>query len=326
MENFSKKKYISFCLIGLGNIGFRHLESILRINNINKIDIIDIEYNFEIVSKINKLNKKKIEIFYLYDYKKLDKKYDFLIISTNSDARFRSLKRFYYFSYSKNLILEKFLFDKEKHFIDSKKIIKKNKIQAWINCPRRTYKVYKKIYQKFDKKYNLSIECSGNKWNMASNSIHYIDLFSFFIKSDNFKYNLSGLHKKLYNSNKKNFKEFKGEIVVSQISNPNNFIILKDNNNYETFNMTIKYDNKTILIEETKENINIISTDIKQLNKTYYLEKQSDLTYKYIKEIQKNGKCELPKFLVYEKLHKDLFKNFQTFYKLNFSNKSLMIT
>lgn len=326
MENFSKKKYISFCLIGLGKIGFRHLESILRINNINKIDIIDVEYNFEIISKINKLNKKKINIRYLYKYKNLDKKYNFLIISTNSDVRFKSLNSFYKFSYSKNLILEKFLFDKEKHFIDSKKIIKKNKIQAWINCPRRTYRVYKKIYQKFNNKYNLSIECSGNKWNMASNSIHYIDLFSFFIKSDNLEYNLSGLHKKLYNSNKKNFKEFKGEIVISQISNPDNFIILKDNSNYETFNMTIKYDNKTILIEETKKNINIISTDIKQLNKTYYLEKQSDLTYKYINEIQKNGKCELPKFSVYEKLHKDLFKNFQSFYKLNFPNQSLKIT
>ena len=59
MENFAKKKIMKICLIGLGNIGFRHLQSILKLKEINKIDVIDIKYDLKIKNKIDDLNKNK---------------------------------------------------------------------------------------------------------------------------------------------------------------------------------------------------------------------------------------------------------------------------
>ena len=326
MENFAKKKIMKICLIGLGNIGFRHLQSILKLKEISKIDVIDIKYDLIIKNKIDYLNKNKSKINFYKSYIELRKKYDFCIISTNSDVRFNSLKNFYRYSYAKYLILEKFLFLKIKHYKDCEKFVLDNKIQAWINCPRRTYKVYKQISQDIKNKSKLSIQCYGNKWNMASNCIHYIDLFSYFLKSHNFKYDLSGLHKKLYKSNKKNFIEYKGTIIASQAENPNNSITLKDKNSYNTFKMIIEYDDKKILIEETKENINVISSDFKRLNKSYDLEKQSNLTNIYIKNILTNGTCELPKLRDSINLHSDLFKNFYYFYKITFQNKNFKVT
>ena len=161
---------------------------------------------------------------------------------------------------------------------------------------------------------------------MASNSIHYIDLFSFFLKSYSFKYDLSGLYRKLYKSNKKNFTEFKGTILVSQTTNTDNSITLNDKNSYNTFKMIIQYDNKKIFIEETKKNINVISSDLKSLDKSYDLEKQSNLTCKYINDILHSGTCELPGFLDSINIHFDLFKNFYYFNKLNFYKNKLRVT
>ena len=177
MENSKKKNKIDICLIGLGNIGFRHLQSLLKIKYLNRLDIIDISFKDDFLKKIKKLNKYSVNINYERNYNSLLTKYDFLIISTNSDVRFKSLINFLKNSFATNIILEKILFNKRNHYINLNTLIKKYNLSIWINCPRRTYKIYKLIRKKFISKFPFEMNITGNYWNLASNSIHYIDLF-----------------------------------------------------------------------------------------------------------------------------------------------------
>jgi Trk K+ transport system NAD-binding subunit len=172
-----KKKIL---IIGFGNIGFRHVESIL--NKKYLIYIVDPKKNY--FDKISK-TKKKCEIKYFNNIKKIDiKNFDLLISATSSDVRYittvNAIRRFNI----KNIIFEKVVFTNKSQFFDIKKILEKNKIKSWVNCPLRNMEVFKNIKKIYKKKDKLIIKVKGTNWNMASNTIHYLDLFNFLIKQN----------------------------------------------------------------------------------------------------------------------------------------------
>ena len=75
-------------IIGFGNIGKRHFESISKINyslNIYLIDpLIEKDHLF-----IKKIKNKKHKIYYFIKLNKVDRKFDLAIISTNSNERYK---------------------------------------------------------------------------------------------------------------------------------------------------------------------------------------------------------------------------------------------
>ena len=62
------------------------------------------------------------------------------------------------------------------------KVLKKKKIKSWVNCPFRTLRSYRDLKKKIGNNKFRMIVVGGN-WGMASNFIHYLDLFSFFAKT-----------------------------------------------------------------------------------------------------------------------------------------------
>ena len=76
-------------LIGLGNIGFRHLEALMKLKR--KTNIFLIENNSNNLKKVKKkiINcNKKLKLFFYSKIPKIDYVIDSAIISTNSDVRY----------------------------------------------------------------------------------------------------------------------------------------------------------------------------------------------------------------------------------------------
>ena len=86
---------------------------------------------------------------------------------------------FLIFSSVKQIIIEKLAFQNIRMFEKAILLFKKKKIKCWINCPRREQKIYKLIKKENKNNKKLSIEVVGKRWNLASNSIHFFDLFYF---------------------------------------------------------------------------------------------------------------------------------------------------
>ena len=105
------KKKINVIIIGCGNIGYRHLESIVNLNY--NINIIIIEKSQKRIAQIKKksflFKKENIKIFFYNKIVNFDLNFYFGIISTNSFERLISVKKLLENNKVQHLLLEKLL-------------------------------------------------------------------------------------------------------------------------------------------------------------------------------------------------------------------------
>ena len=79
----------NFLIIGVGGIGFRHFQSVNKINNIN-IYLVDPKIVSINKNRISKETNKKNKYFFLKNINQfLKKKFELIIVSTNSNIRFK---------------------------------------------------------------------------------------------------------------------------------------------------------------------------------------------------------------------------------------------
>ncbi len=303
-----KKKIL---LIGCGNIGFRHLQGLLKINLDLDIYIIE-KSKVKILEQSKKiqnmsLNNKKITFSNNFLLKNI--KFDLVICATTSFKRYKLLKKLILkFKFSK-IIIEKLAFQNILDFNKSLKLFKKNKVNCWVNCPRREQEIYKKIYNENKKNKILSIEVSGNKWNLASNSIHFFDLFYFFNKS---LINLNQIEEnlKIIPSKHHKFLELTGKF---KISNENYFILLNDQKKGRDIIVKIKTLNKIYYINESKQFVKIQYKN-KNIKKKIKILLQNELTKILAKKILYKKKINLSTLSETYLSHKLLFSAFKKYF------------
>ena len=281
MADIQPNRTVFFLIIGLGNIGKRHLESLLRVKNsfiylkdVNEKNLnnILVKYSKKKVKKISNLNEIKTKI-------------DLAIIATNSDQRPKSLSELIKYSKIKNIILEKIVFQKLQYFEKFLNISKKMKINIFVNHPRRFWKIFQKIKNEIEyNKSNFQIVLKSKDWGICCNSIHFIDLFFFLsFEKINFVNYFNFLQKKIYSSKRKGFCELKGKINFE--CNNSNKLVLIDDKKYKKNTLIIKFANIVYNFETNKNNFTIKkfknSIIISKKKFVYKIPKQSELTQKY---------------------------------------------
>ena len=193
-----KAQIRSIVVIGLGSIGKRHLESLIKLKHKYKIYLIDKNLKaLEFCKKNICKNTNLHNFFFPNKISDLPRFIDLAIIATNADKRREVTEKLIYQSSIKYIIFEKIAFQS---ITDFKKIIyflNKRGIKSWVNCPSRLFPIYKKLKKEINKK-PLIMTIEGNNWGMASNSVHYLDLLSYFIEENKFYLVNSNLHKKIY--------------------------------------------------------------------------------------------------------------------------------
>ena len=297
-------------LIGLGNIGSRYLESLLKLPNDyiiyvhdkNKEKLLKYKKNLKIVlvSSLELINKLSFKV---------------CIIATTASSRKILIEKVNHLAFIKHWILEKPIEQSLKNLKIINQITKKNNI--WINTPRRSFLFYKNLKKKIGKKIcyvflNGSIE-------IACNAIHFIDLISFLINSDIKKIITKNLNKKWVNSKRKGFIDIFGKLIIVY----NNGVIFtlnvseKRTNNFEK-NYLLKIFTKKNDIYEINESKNLVSKNNKIKN-TKILKYQSEITKKFVLDLSKYNKCELPRFdkviINHEILLLNLIKHYNFCYK-----------
>lgn len=299
-------------IVGFGNIGLRHFQSILGHEKIKKIFIYDKNYKKLINFKKEYKNSSKIVI--LKNLNKNNNKFVLSIISTNSEVRFSLFKKVVNNFRVKNFILEKIIFQKPIEYDLAKEIIKKKKLNCWVNCPRRTWSIFKDLKKKILKDYNLSIIVKGNNWGLLSNSIHFIDLFAFLTENKNFTFFLDKLSRRLYKSKRKNFYESKGEILIKNMNGDKILLIDKKNTKSSNLIFSLKQNNFKFYFDQNNQK-NIFKIPL-----------QSKETIKHVNNILNNNKCNLPSFISTYQFHKLFLENFKNFLKKKLNKKNYLIT
>lgn len=287
---------MNIILVGLGNIGFRHFQSFSKNRSIKNLFVIEKD-KIKINNIKNKQNNKNTFFYKKVRDIKFNSRIDLVILATNSDVRFKlfnSLVNKFTINY---IIFEKVVFQSIDHLKKTRAIINKKKIKAYINCSMRSWKFFINLKKKINNKKKISLSFSGNRWGMASNYIHYIDLFMFLTESKTLKFDLN-LYDKIFYSKRKGFYEIGGEIKA--LDKKNNSLYLKDEMKATKESFLFITNNKFIFkIKAGRKfhSINKIFIKTGKIIKKYKFRTplQSQISFSNFKEIIKNKKC-LPSY------------------------------
>ena len=290
-------------LVGLGSIGVRHLEGILAVKKKLVIYIFDKnEIKYLDIAKLLKNKKIKHTIIYLKNITEV-KDVDLLILATDSLSRLNILEKIIKCIKFKSLLLEKVVFLNSKSFNKAIKLIKHHKINVWVNCIRREVVFYNKL-KKDIKKSQFKIHFTGYKWGLASNLIHFIDLFFYFTISKNINY-FTKFNNKKYITKRLNYHDINGFIKIKD--SYKNELILEDNIKYKKNLLKIEFNNKKYIIKNNLVYLEDLKSNHLIKNNNVDDEKVSVITTRFINKILKKKKINLTNLEDSYSYHKILF-------------------
>lgn len=195
-------------IIGFGNIGYRHLQSIINNININKIYIYDIKKSA--YDKIKNNLKSRSKLIFIKNINKLKNNFFYLaIIAGYAFERFKIINKINNKFKIKYYLIEKIV---ENNLINLDKL-KSMKINAFVNLPMRLMTPFKIIKRNIEPLKKIDCEYIGTRWNLASNSLHYINYVSYLTNSNIKRIKIKKISKP-YKTKRRKIIDFYGEIKI----------------------------------------------------------------------------------------------------------------
>lgn len=174
MTDYSPKRVF---LIGCGNIGLRHLQAVAA--SVKPLDITVLEPNADNRTKaevtIGRLPS-HIAVRFVADWQCAPNQIDLAIVATPAQPRRKVVEVLLDRSTPKWLFLEKVVFVTHRDFDEMSTLLGERGIRTVVNCMRRGWTSYDLLRERLKDKSGLSLKVVGSNWNLASNSIHFIDL------------------------------------------------------------------------------------------------------------------------------------------------------
>jgi hypothetical protein len=307
-----KKIVVKILIIGAGQIGSRHLQGALTNRNELSITVVDpspsaLKLSRERAKEI-KFGNPKTTVAYTKKIPK-NKTFEVCIVSTNADKRAKVTIDLLASCNLSYLVFEKVVFQKKKDFEIISKILKKKDVNAWVNCPRRMFNIYKEIRKKIDLNLPVNMEVTGSSWGMTCNAIHFIDLFSYFINDSNFIITEKNFSKNIFESKRgKNFYEISGS--MKGINGKHSILISCEESKKNSLYIKIKNGNIENTVDENKK-IWIKNTNGLIKSKKINIPYQSDITGKLIDNLI-NKRCRLVSYENSSKNHIPLLKTIKS--------------
>lgn len=318
-------------IIGVGQLGSRHLQGAKTAQLNLKIDVVDssldsLEKAKQYYSEIPENNFSK-EVHYLTTVEEMNDDLDLVIVATSAAVRLSVIKELVTTKKVENIILEKVLFQTEEEYYEAQNIFQKYNINAWVNCPRRMFSFYDEI-KNIIAQDTVIFNVSGSDWGLACNSIHFIDCFSFITNQKEITINTNALDKTVFESKRKGYYEFTGTLLGTT-PRGDVLIINSSKNSQITPLLSITTKEKTIVVDEIKAFYTLFTAEELKTKKVnlYY---QSQLTGILIEEVLLKKEVRLTPFDESMKLHLPFIKSLLAFYNQeilkNVNNKICPIT
>jgi hypothetical protein len=288
---------MNLAIIGCGEIGQRHLESVLNLDYKMKIFLIDKSTICLEKCKQISFKKKKLNTFYFVtSINEIEEDFDFVIVATNSKHRFSALKELYKYKTPKFIILEKFLFNKLSYFEEAKRLFQLGDTKVWVNQWMSTD--FPDLSDIFGETDGINISVTGKNWNFCSNCVHWIEWFHHVNNRKEIVLFKSDLENLIIENKRKEFFETFGSFEFHSANNNKLFLECKYEKNGERetlislsnksskaeFQLTVNGLKGFIFRSNQKKNINF---------KIRYL---SERTSVYIKSILEENECTLPTY------------------------------
>lgn len=287
---------IKLAIIGAGQLGSRHLQALSKLRFDCEIFVVDIS-DEALITAQNRFQESytkdyNIKLHNLKAAAELPRDIFISVVATNADCRREILDYLFHNTDSKYYLIEKVLFQRLEDYNHIKTLFSNSDKKAWVNCPRRMWKFYKNLKVETGNDQLLHISVVGSNWGFASNSIHFLDLTSFFTGTVNYKIDSLSLENKIIETKRKGFYDFFGNLT-GRFENGTSFSISSLAGHKIPFIVNSYFATSVYIIRDW-EGIYYKSECKKEFEKNKFeVEFQSSLTNIAVDEIIKTNSCSL---------------------------------
>jgi len=298
-------------VIGVGQIGSRHLQALAKSNLDVNIYAVDPSLESRKIAKerfeqIDATNAVKSS-HYIESISELPDELEMVVIATSSKIRYRVAEELLQNKNVKFLILEKVLFQSISEYEMFTKLVHKRNAKCWVNHPRRMYPLYSELKEKLKGK-DISYRVNGGDWGLACNSLHFLDVFSFLIGEKSIDLDFSCVENEVIPSKRDGYIELYGEIKGSA---GNSSISLLSKREQMPFHVTILSEDFVAYIDEVSGFMRVSTKneiwnwEVKEEQIIHF---QSDLTNKVFESLVNSGECDLTSYEESQSLHKKFIR------------------
>jgi len=296
-------------LIGAGQIGSRHLQSLALLDIPLRIDVVDLSETSRNVAQARfeeiKNSNQQASLHYFESIALVENNtYDVALITTDSKPRRAILEELLPKVKIKYLVLEKFLFPRVEDYAVIGDLIDKHGIKAYVNTARRLYKHYQDISNFFVNEAHIHFRVSGSDWGLGCNGIHFVDLFAMLSGSENLQLSTQQVDNTILDSKRRGYIEFTG--TLTGVDDRNNSIEITSYYGGTT-PVQVEISSKShrvVVNEKTCEMlISSESTGWATQMSSFKPQFQSELTHIVVKDLIEKGTCQLPTYTESAHLH-----------------------
>lgn len=279
-------------LVGAGQIGSRYLSGLAKINKKIKILVVEPIISSQKIAKQRWIEaggeKSGHYIEYVNSLDHQNFSVDLAIIATSAFERSKLIHDVSLKTNPRYWVIEKIVAQsiQELNLIQCETTKAKG---AWVNTPRRLMTWHQKLKNKFYDQGPLSVKLIGGIWGLACNSIHFIDLISWWTGESLLSIDTAGLDREWFKSKRPGYYEITGELTAK--FSKGTVLILRSERKINKDIISVKLSNNDVWqINEREGKAHSSSGDI--LNGI--LEYQSDITGPMVNKIIEEGACNLP--------------------------------
>jgi hypothetical protein len=284
---------------GAGQLGSRYLQGLAQCNLPLKILVHDLsikslkiaKQRWEEVLIKNTLH----EVSYITSLEELPTVIDIAIVSTASRNRVAAVDSISKNTHIKYWVLEKVL---AQNLSDLDQLISTiNTSPAWVNTPRRLMPWHQSIKEHLKHTGPFKFKVKGGSWDLACNTIHLLDLFSWWSDESLKDISTKGLDQNWFESKRLGYWEVTGELKAIYSGGSSAHISCDTSN--EPVLISLRNNNSWLINESEGYAKNSQGIEINGIVKF-----QSDITALMVESILLDGSCNLPSLKESAELHK----------------------
>ncbi|OAM92786.1 Oxidoreductase family, NAD-binding Rossmann fold [Pelosinus fermentans] len=302
-------------VIGAGQIGSRHLQSLALINQPVCIEVLDLnneclDFARERFEQIEGTGMAK-SVRYFNKLEELSDEIKLVIVATSANVRKKVIMELLQKKKVQFIILEKVVFQSPQDFFEINKVFNEKGIKAWINCPRRMWPFYQQLKAKLKgiKKVDYLVSGANSRLGLGCNGIHFMDLYAFLTDQIDMNLYTDRLDSEIFESKRAGFIEITGTIY-GKSTDGGTVMISAHANNDAPILITIQSDALRCIIreEEGKAWISEKENKWQWQEIEYTMPYQSQLTHLAVQDILSQDDCKLTSYHESWKLHDSFLK------------------
>jgi len=296
---------VNIALIGVGQIGSRHLQALSNLKGLSQIWVIDIsEKSLEVAKdrflQMPESKNYKGQLHFGKTLAALPVELDVVIVTSTASNRKKITTDLLEKNTVRYLVLEKVLFQDPADYESIDLLLKEKGVKTFVNFPRRMFSVYKELREALSTASNIQFVAAGSNWGLACNGLHLIDLFNYLCNSSSVDISFNMLDPKIVESKRKGYLEVNGTLTGKD-SKGNSFSISCYKEGDAPMTIHILSDTFKAIVFEAGANSHLYFathlTDWAWKKKTFSMPYQSELSHKIIEDLDQKGNCELTTFV-----------------------------